>query len=391
METKKVLLVAAGGRAMPDVQAMFYVQPHIVIAVTSEEGWIGEKAFVDIAAGRPNHEFLDFVRNVNAYNFDECQQACGETAYKLVQKVYPDADYHLEWVFAIGSAPKITGIAAYEVAKNRGIPCLVVDTPHEKVVSLVKDVKTDVKEQELFHPDVPSYMRIQKRTYRMHKGKTAKYRATVQGWGHIARELALSTDTPSFTSLMHDKKAGTYIPLPLALIGSSLFHVLEKYGLLELKPNIKGEDCCSFTTSHAAKFAGTGDWLEIFVWHEAKEAGFADDCQWGYQIIDGKAENELDLALTYKAQLLIGECKTDYNPFKGKRNYLDTLDSNAHLLGGNFVTKIFITNQPKTREGYESFNEQADRRGIVVLTAEDLPIIRDRLKEQAKTPKYPRI
>ena len=378
---------------MPDVLALFYTQPHIIVVITSEEGWAGEKAFVDIAKGRPRHEFLDFVRNVNAYKFDECERACDKTAYEIVQKAYPDANYHLEWVFAIGSAPKITGIAAYEVAKKRGIPCLVVDTLHEKVVSLVKDVETDVdvNEQELFHPDVPNYMRIQRRTYRIDNEKIANYRATVEGWGHIAQELALSPETPSFTDTMRDKKAGTLVPLPPELIGSPLILALEKYGLLEVKPNIQGETCCSFKSSQAAKFAGTGDWLEIFVWHEAKKAGFADDCQWGYKIIDGTAENELDLALTYNAQLLIGECKTDYNPFKGKRSYLDTLDSNAHLLGGNFVTKIFITNQPKTREGYESFNEQADKRRIVVLTAEDLPTIREHLKEQAKNPTYPRI
>jgi hypothetical protein len=191
METKKVLLVAAGGRAMPDVLALFYTQPHIVIVVTSEEGWAGEKAFVDIAKGRPRHEFLDFIRNVNAYKFDECEQACDQTAFEIVHKAYPATEHRLEWVFAIGSAPKITGIAAYEVAKKRSVPCLVVDTVHEKVVSLVKDVKTDIKEQELFHPDIPGYMKIQQRTYRIHKEKTANYRTTVEGWGHIAHELVL--------------------------------------------------------------------------------------------------------------------------------------------------------------------------------------------------------
>src|SRR2546421_3952634 len=173
MDSKKVLLVAAGGRPMPDVLALFYVQPQIVVIVTSEEGWLGENAFVEIATGRPNHEFLDFVRNVNAYKFNECEQACTQTAFEIVQKVFPDTDYCLEWTFAIGSAPKITGIAAYEVAKKRGIPCLVLDAQHEKFTSLVKELKTDidVNEHELFHPDIPSYMRIQRRTYRIHKGK----------------------------------------------------------------------------------------------------------------------------------------------------------------------------------------------------------------------------
>jgi len=393
MEKKKVLLVVAGGRAVPDVLALFYVQPQIVIVITSEEGWGGEDAFVEIATGRPNHEFLDFIRNVNAYKLNECMQACDKTASEIVRNVFAEADYQLEWVFAIGSAPKIPGIAAYEVAKKRGIPCLVVDTLHEKFVSLVRDVETDfdVKEQELFHPDVSSYMRMQRRMYRIHKEKIANYRAIVEGWGHIAQVLALSSDIPDFTFTMHDKKAGILVPLSPDLNGSPLLHTLEKYKVIEVKSNNKGQQFCAFTSSDAARFIGTGDWLEVFVWHEARAAGFADDCQWGYEIIDGRAENELDLALTYKAQLLIGECKTDYNPFRGKRNYLDTLDSNAHLLGGHFVTKLFITNQPRAREGNEAFKAQADKRRIVVLTAEDLPNIREHLEREAKHPTYARI
>ena len=128
----------------------------------------------------------------------------------------------------------------------------------------------------------------------------------------------------------------------------------------------------AFSSSEAAQFTGIGDWLEVYVWHEVKQRGFADDYQWGCKVSDGQVENELDLAVLYKAQLLIAECKTDQNPFQGRRNYLGKLDAIANLLGGTYVTQVFITNQYGTEDSYNVFCEQAKQRNIVV-TAEALP------------------
>lgn len=135
---------------------------------------------------------------------------------------------------------------------------------------------------------------------------------------------------------------------------------------------------------------GTGDWLEVYVWKEVAKAHFADDCQWGCQIIN-EAEIELDLALLYKAQLLIAECKAEREPFKGKREFLAKLDATAKLLGGEYVSKLFITNQPGIGESYESFCKQARDRHIVVVTGERLPEIGYILKNEAMNPTYERI
>ena len=385
MERKKALLVVAGGRALPDVIALFCVQPELLVFLTSEEGWHAEEVFESIAQSVPTCKNIFPIRNVSAYNFEAGKRACEQ-----VCESYPEAEW--EWIFAIGSGPKITCIAAYEVARQKGIPCLYIDTVHEKVVSLVKEYAG--QEKDLFHLDIPRYMKIQRRTYRENKGTTAAYRSTVEQWGHMARELALSPDTVHFTFTLRkkDRKESDPVTLPSELATSPLLQTLEKtYNLIEIKPDSAGTLICTFTSSEAAHFLSTGDWLEIYVWHEAKLAHFVDDCQWGYRVLDGNAENELDLAVTYKAQLIIGECKTDYNPFKDKRKYLESLDSTANLLGGLYVTRVFITNQPKTREGYDSFKEQAEKRRIVVVTAEDLLYVGDILKREAVKPTYARI
>ncbi len=76
MDKKKALLVVAGGRAIPDVLALYVVQPHLVITITSEQGWDNENAFVEVAISLPNYEKLVSIPNVNAYDFEIAKQAC---------------------------------------------------------------------------------------------------------------------------------------------------------------------------------------------------------------------------------------------------------------------------------------------------------------------------
>jgi len=382
MGKKKALLVVAGGRAIPDVLALYVVQPHLVITITSEQGWDNENAFVEVAKSLPNYEKLVSIPNVNAYDFEIAKQACIDAC-----EPYPPSNW--DWAFSISSGPKITGIAAYEVAKEKGIPCLYIDTQREKVVSLITDVQ--ITPQQLFHMDVQEYMKIQQRKPKIHDQEVAQYRRKVEKWGNIARLLALSFDTPSFTKLMYEKKENVLIALSPALLPTSpLLRSLEKFRAIRTEHNSDGTITCAFTSKHSAKFLGTGDWLEIYVWHEVNEAKFADDCKWGYEIISS-AKNELDVVLTYKSQLIFAECKTEAEPFEGKTGHLDRINNKAEMLGRTYVTKLFITNGSKTKKGYTNFMEQAKLRKIVVATAEDLPNIGQIMKREAENPTYPRI
>ncbi len=89
------------------------------------------------------------------------------------------------------------------------------------------------------------------------------------------------------------------------------------------------------------------------------------------------------MALTYKARLLIAECKTSRNPFE--TDHLYKLHSVAELVGGNYVRQVFITNcpRPKTNnESFDNFCRQADVRHIFVVTGEQLTGIGPLLKQQ---------
>jgi hypothetical protein len=199
LEKKKALLVVAGGRIVPDVLALYAIQPHLVVILTSEEGWKGESTFREVVASLPNHEEIGETIHVDAYDFESAKIACIEAC-----RPYPDTKW--DWTFSMSSSPKIMGIAAYEIARQKNVPCLHIDTQHEKIVSLVEDIrKKNVFPNNMFHMDVDTYMKFQQRQRKEQKQQELQYRGVVEQWGHIADILVQSSDTPLFTKLMRDK------------------------------------------------------------------------------------------------------------------------------------------------------------------------------------------
>ncbi len=59
----------------------------------------------------------------------------------------------------------------------------------------------------------------------------------------------------------------------------------------------------------------------MYVWDEARKQNIFKDCQWNEIIMSGNSKNELDVAMVYKAQLLISECKTGNEAFESETIY----------------------------------------------------------------------
>lgn len=132
-----------------------------------------------------------------------------------------------------------------------------------------------------------------------------------------------------------------------------------------------------------------GQWLELFGYDAAKQAGCFDDVCYNLAIPipNQNATNQIDLAATYAASLLIAECKAEEEPFKTA--HLDKLSAIANMIGGSFVVKLFIT--ARSRQKTESFLDQAKARQIVVVTGEQLPDLATILKQETQQPTYARV
>lgn len=380
---KKALLILTGGRALPDILTLLYLQPQLVIVIAPQEGWSYQKIFMDIVHALPYCE-VKLISNVNAYDIDTCMQACIEACLP-----YPQTEWN--WIFTTSSATKIMSLAGYELAKQRRVPCLYVDTFNGKVISLVKEIEVDT--QRFFCLSILDYMKSYGYSQTSYPSNF-NYRSKIEKWYDIAQELVLSTETETILNLLRDVRAGERISFSPELKSSMLLSSLEKRGLLDIaRQTSEHSITCSFASNESAQFISAGYWLTIYIWHELVKAGFADDCQWDCLVNNGQVRYEVDLALTYRTRLFIAECSTALNSFR-RSDSLSKLDSYANLLGGSFVSKFFITSQSKSAGDnrlYNAFYEQAALRRIVVLTKEDLPNIAMILKNEMFRATYPNI
>ncbi len=394
----KAQLILVGGRAsIPNILTIIHQRPDIIVAVSSTESKKDVPRLEQaIKAVHPTYQ-LEQVDPVDAFDFSQIYSVCEKAV-----KNHPDA----EWIFNITTGTTIMSIAAYEVAKkyrqSLSIQCWYINTSQTRVISLAED-----SQEKIFQITVSQYAAAYNRV--LSPGDLDDERRYVElHWLPFAQRLGKNPHDASLIKLVMNKiknrpgkdkegedKSKYY---PMEGLSDGVYSLLEEAQHLQLISQLtRDTTSIGFRLSYFQDRFLNGAWLEAYVWDEAKKLGDLDDCkmddcQWNHTIIDGKSKNELDVVMTYKAQLLIAECKTgEEEAFDSKTLY--KLDSVANLLGGRFVSKLLITSLPLPTKAdkLQEFIEQAESRRVVVVTAEDLPQIREILKREALTPTYARI
>lgn len=381
----RALIMLTGGRGIPDLLAVKHLRPDITFIITTEQGLASAEHLKNLAKARFGCE-IEIMPTIPPFNQESIKAACLQ-----VLERYPKA----EWIMNITSAPKIVSIFAMDVAREKDIACWFLNTNDGEVISLAKPMP--IQHEDIFKIQVEEYMDGYQRQYR--KRGTPEYREKAEAWFTAAELLA---QDPNLTHLflrklrvaMQGKKQNESLPLKFNIQAKFFIEQLAKCTppLVKITKEETETVECMVYGGDARKFL-EGDWLEVFVWKAVEQAKFAEDYQWGYQVYNGKDEYELDSAMTSRAILLIAECKTEDDPFTGHSDYLDTLDANARLLGSPYVSKFFITNHPNptSLRSYEPFHQQACRKKIRIINADELLNIGEILKQEAKNPKHSRI
>lgn len=381
----KALLMLTGGRGIPDMLVVKYLRPDITLTLTTDQGLGSAKHLQHLVASKFGGK-LEILPTINPYDEQEIKIAC-EKAIQL----YPDAEWHMN----ITSAPKIVSIFAMDVAREKSIPCWFLNTSGGEVISLAKNIPID--QNKVFSATVEEYMDVYQRRYAIPKPKA--YREKAQDWYNIAQTL---THHPESTHVFlgelrraqKGKSQSESVSLNVDIRMRPLIEQLATSPLNVLSIDTKTDKTLECTVSDGEKREFlSGDWLEVYVWKEVEKAGFVQDHQWGYQVYHKEDVYELDLALTTRGLLFIAECKTDYDPFTRKSTYLDTIDANANLLGGAYVSKFFISSHPNPQavQSYQSFYQQAIQKKIRVLSAKDLSDIGNILRSEVAQPTFSRI
>jgi hypothetical protein len=368
----KALLLLTGGRGVPDLLVVKYLHPDVILDLTTPQGLRAAQSLKSFVENHFDCQ-LEILPTIDPYNEQNIKSAC-----RAALQRYPDA----EWVMHFTSSPKVVGIYAHDIAREYNIPYWFLDTDGKQVISLVRESIDDINYEKLYKATVEEYIGAYGRTYEIPKAAT--YRQKAESWFPIAKILAQDTQmTEIFLKAIRGRRS---LDIQVNEEADSLLQQLEYSGVLTIgaKDTKRALIECSIRDGEMLDFL-SGDWLEVYVWAEATNAGFADDCQWGYKIVADIPSNELDLALTYKARLLIAECKTSGKPFNN--DYLYKLHSISDLIGGNYVRQIFITHYPRPesreeKEKFDNFCQQANIRRVSVITGDQLLDIRNILQQQ---------
>ena len=374
----KALLLLTGGRMLPDLLFMKYMiaywKPELVFAITTERGTKDTRKLQEFLSSHFKCDIKILVA-IDPSKEDDVKTRCSEALASQ-----SDA----EWVIHFTGAPKTVGIFAYEVARDHNIPYCFLNTDSSQVVSLVKNIDIDTKK--LYNASVEEYMLSYGRECKIHKGNA--YVEKAQAWYPVA-ELLVDNYTETKALLKDLRKAQNNkhsLKPSISVKAQRLVQELQDYDFLAIDKRNADEIACVLKDDDRRKFLH-GDWLEVYVWHKVHQEDFVDDCLWGRSINVNELQNlissnELDISLTYKARLLIGECKTSADPFDSE--YLDKLYAISNFIGKDYVRQVFITDHRplKSNRRFKSFSHQAEIRNIKVVTGEQLSEIGTLLKEE---------
>ncbi|OAN47269.1 hypothetical protein A6A03_00545 [Chloroflexus islandicus] len=375
------LLILIGGRQTPNILSAQHLRPQVIAPIASHEALRPGQAWEMVYPALKNiGSTILPPAAVDAFDLDQIKQACAN-----VIASHPE----MRWVCNVTCATTIMSIGAYEVGRDKGADVWYFDTNSRRVIVLAGQPP----QGDPYRLSVTDYLRIYQR-------KANPAPPPPQSWLELSRQMAQAPDEAiEFREQLRKVEANASYSGPRWLKGISLTRAMQNWlpllsdaGFIDQYQRQHGAYNLHQVHQDLWKFVD-GLWLEIVAWDAARQAGCFDDCQYGLEMpIAGQAAmNQLDLAATSAASLLIAECKTDQSPFR--TIYLDKLQSITDLIGGSFVVKLFIaarSSQNANPDAWRSFSDQAKARQIVVVTGEQLPNLKDILAKEAKRPTYSR-
>ncbi len=386
-----LLILLLGNRIQPATMLAYHLRPARVACIGS--------------ADRP--ETLDEVAAALGYVLGPGGLAGGRTVapYRLgetlaaIDALLADQPA-LAPVIGLTGCPLPMSIAGYEAGRRLGCPVLYVNTQGAEIMDFTR-------------PEQSEPLRIRFR-------RVDDYLATC-GLQVVARRKPHYVTTPT------ERRAAAQLLARAGEAGSRLIAALRAAGLMQgragrlrmkaldvearrllrdlattrvvadLIEHMDGSASCRIPAAGEATFLN-GDWLEEYVLAVAEalrgqEPDLFDTAGQGVKFRSGTAEREVDFMALRGGTPLIASCKTGADPWK--KEDLDELAAVAQLLGGNYVTRLFITHQspplspsPQSPDPYEQFREQARRLRIVPVTGRELGRLAEILRKELRDPTY---
>ncbi|MGQ9549306.1 MAG: Card1-like endonuclease domain-containing protein [Roseiflexus sp.] len=381
MHTTVALLVLIGGRQTPNVLSAQFLRPDIIAPIASREAMHPDGAWEKVkpVLKQLSPQVLD-PRIVDAFDLNAIRKQCAAAMDDI-----PNA----RWVCNITCATTIMSIGAYEEGRARNASVWYFDTAGRRVVTLAGQPPNG----DPYRLSVEHYLQIYDRSVQPMQPPS-------QSQVMLAQQMAQAPDEAiAFRDILRTAAADAKFIKPRRLMTQPLTSTMVRWceqaqnaGFISAIRKLPNGYEIEQMDGALWDFVN-GIWLEIYAWNAAQRAGCFDDCRLSIIIPapDGRSSNQIDLAMTHAASLLIAECKTESQPFRTQ--HLDQLRAITSIIGGSFVGALFITARSQHKanpDAFTSFCDQARARQIVVITGDRLTQLPDILKREAASPTFPR-
>jgi hypothetical protein len=376
------LLILIGGRQTPNVLSAQFLRPDIIAPIASREAMRPGEAWEKVrrVLEQLSPRVLD-PHTVDAFDLNDIREQCAAAIGR-----FPDA----RWVCNITCATTIMSIGAYEVGRMRNASVWYFDTAGRRVVTLAGQPP----DGDPYRLSVENYLQIYNRAAQPTPPPPVS-------WVALARQMAQAPDEAiEFREILRRANADARFTQPRRLAVLSLTPTMVQWceqaqaaGFISAIHQHSNHHEILQADGAFWDFVN-GAWLEIYAWDAAQRAGCFDDCRPGIEIpAQGGLSpmNQIDLAATHAASLLIAECKTEARPFRTE--HLDQLRAITSMIGGSFVGALFITARSQHKadaQALAAFRAQAHARQIVVVTGDQLNQLPDILTREATRPTFPR-
>ncbi|MCI0692471.1 DUF1887 family CARF protein [candidate division KSB1 bacterium] len=393
---QKVRILVIGGRFAPHLLGIIAAPPDAVELIVSRDNPGQAKLAKETLGSFAHLQLTGKPVFIGAYDLQQAREACRAVAARHAGA---------EITFDVTSAPKIPSFAALDVARELNQSLIFVDSSNAKIRNVVPENQATAID---IRVDLEQYLRCYGRrlveTFDSQSLSIAYENACAAADYLATGGEAVVETLANLRSWSHGKgkriipfqKTGQVTPASFAV-----WQKISELGLLEaLQQDAEGRVSYQLAREHDYKFL-EGKWLELFICQQAKSCSthagvpLFQDVRMNVEIPCNGASKEIDAACMFHGQLILCSCKTA-RPFRTE--YLDELRAVSDLVGGDFTTRLFVTNvlppaqNDNKRIGhYLSFLQQAEARKIVVVAGDQLGHIGEILKQQATKPKYARI
>jgi hypothetical protein len=395
-EYNRVVVLLVGGRLTPNVIGILALRPCAVEMVVSTDTPGQCEVARKVLQTIDSVVVCDQPEFVSAYHMAECEKAC-----QVVAERHPGTEI---W-FDASSCPKIMAFAGYEVARQRGQHAIIVDTTHQQVIDVTHKGAVAAAIPLTLEQYLACYGRRPRPMFDFAR-LSVSYEQAMQAATYLAnagpRLLRLLPRFRNWSQGKGERHIEFNRTQPLDDDQRAILRSLADLRLLagyDERPDhrvaytIRSDEDYNFLN---------GTWLEVFVrgqvarQNDAQGSPLFSECAFSLEIPSEGACKEIDVACLYQGQLVLCSCKTEVKPFETE--YLDELYAVSNLVGGEFASRIFVTNvlpptedDPPAHREYLRFMEQAKDRKTVVVTGDRLADVGKTLAQQATNPDYKRI